>query len=496
MKLFDKVVALCSRRGIIFPSHEIYGGTSGFYDWGPIGVLLRQNFIRELRKELIKGEGIFEVNTPLFAPQIVWKASGHLESFTDVLVDCSKCGQKFRADHLIEDITGITCEHLSAEEMKEILEREKIACPRCKGKLGKMRVFNLMFQTQVGPLKGDLAYAKPENAQGIFLAFKRIQRSMRAKLPFGIAQLDKCLRNEISPRDFVFRIREFTLLDLEFFVHPKKKDDVPKEKWNKVKGIKLKLLPAKEQKKKRPRIVTLSTEEAFKRKVIKTKWHAYWLAKVWNFLIRVGVDPKKLRFRQQLREERAFYSIDTWDAEARFSFGWKEIFGCADRGDYDLRQHMKFSGEDLSYYDEGEKKKIVPHVIEPSMGIERPIHAILEHCYREDKERIWLQLPSLMVPYQVGVFPLVAKDNLPVKARKVYELLKEKFELIYDQDGSIGRRYRRIDEIGVPFGVTIDYQTLKDQTVTIRDRDTMKQIRVKIKELIQVLEKLLGGKLA
>ena len=488
--LMDEVVAVCKRRGIIQPSLDIYGGSAGFFDYGPLGARMRNNIISMMRGHFIDDEDCYEVNTPVVFPKKIWEASGHIESFTDPLVHCKKCGTQFRADHLIEDKLKKSAESMEIKEMNKHIS--KIDCLKCKGKLTDVRVFQLMFKTSIGSIQDEKseAYLRPENAQGVFLMFKSVQKAMRVKLPFGIAQIGKCFRNEISPRNFVFRVREFTLMDLEFFVHPKRKDDVPAARWNKIKNTKATFLTIGEQKKKNPKTHTMTFDSASKRKIFNSKWHAYWLAKIWQFLEMTGADPKRLRLRQQMPDERSHYSADTWDCEAEYSFGWKEVIGCADRGNYDLSRHMKYSKQDLTYFDEETRERVLPHVIEPSPGIDRILYLSLEHGYIKEKERELFRLPAKIAPFVTGVFPLVNKQGMPKLAKKVYNDLKKLgFRAFYDESGSIGKRYRRMDEIGTPFCVTIDGKTLKDNTITLRHRDSMKQQRVKIEELGELLHK-------
>lgn len=490
--LMDEIVAICKRRGIIQPSVDIYGGSTGFFDYGPLGTKIKNNVIELLREYFIESENGHEIDSPIVLPRKVWEASGHLEDFNDPLVDCIKCKSQFRADHLIEEHLKKNVEGMNVKDMNSHIK--KIACPKCKGKLDNVRVFQLMFQTNIGPIQDERseAYLRPENAQGVFLMFKSVQKTMRAKLPFGIAQIGKCFRNEISPRNFVFRVREFTLMDLEFFVHPKMKDDVPASKWNRVKSTKAVFLTAKAQGNKNPKMVSMTFESAWKKKMFNSKWHAYWLAKIWKFLEMIGADPKRLRLRQQLADEKAHYSADTWDCEAEYSFGWKEVIGCADRGDYDLRRHMEHSGNDMYYFDEANHEKVLPHVIEPSPGIDRIIYLALEHGYRKEKEREVFSIVPEIAPIKAAVFPLIKKQGMPNIANRIFqELGKSGIATFYDEAGSIGRRYRRMDEIGTPFCVTIDGQTLKDKTVTLRYRDSMKQQRMKIDKLVEFLNKKL-----
>ncbi|NVM55425.1 MAG: glycine--tRNA ligase [Candidatus Helarchaeota archaeon] len=493
--LSEKLVALCAKRGIIFPSAEIYGGVAGFYDYGPVGVTLK-NRIREFwRSEfIIKRENIHEIETPIILPRIVWDASGHLEGFTDVLVECKKCHLQFRADHLIQDTLHLVTDGKSFEELTEILAKNEIKCPNCKGELASTQKFNLMFKTHVGAAKKseNEAFLRPETAQAMFLDFRRIQQSMRASLPFGIAQIGRSYRNEISPRNFLFRLREFEHLEIEFFVHPEKKNDVPEELWKKVQDLEVLVLSIPLQENEESPI-TLKVTELIDQAIFSCKWLLYWTLFSYDWLLRVGLDPKKLRIRQHMLKERAHYAADCWDIEFQYSFGWKELQGIADRTDYDLKKHSQLSKKDLNIHLTEENVKVVPHVIEPSFGLERIIQALLESTYTEETERTLFRFNSYIAPFQIAVFPLMSNRNeLLEKAQEISTRLKEhNFLILYDAKSSIGRRYRRVDEIGVPFAVTIDFQTLEDNTVTIRNRDSMEQERYNIGELPEIFQRRL-----
>ncbi len=485
--LSDKLVALCAKRGVIFPSAEIYGGVAGFYDYGPVGVTLK-NRIREFwRSEfIIKMENIYEIESAIILPRIVWEASGHVESFTDVLVECKKCHTRFRADHLIQDTLEIVTDGKTIEELAEIIETNNIRCPNCKGELTSASKFNLMFKTFIGATEKseNEAYLRPETAQAIFLDFRRIQQAMRASLPFGIAQIGRSYRNEISPRNFLFRLREFEHMEIEFFVHPAQKDAVPEDLWEKVKDLEVSILSIPLQEKEAPAERYKATD-LFKQGIFSCKWLLYWTLISYDWLVRVGIDPTRMRIRQHMLNERAHYAADCWDIEFKYSFGWKELQGIADRTDYDLKRHAKYSGKNLNIHLTDENVKIVPHVIEPSSGLERIIQALLESTYIEEPERALFKFNPYIAPFQIAVFPLLRRDNLISIARNICDILRgENFLILYDEKGSIGRRYRRVDEIGVPFAITIDHQTLEDNTVTIRARDSMQQERYAIQELI------------
>ena len=447
---FEKIVNLAKRRGFVFPSAEIYGGFSGFYDYGPVGIEIVNNIKREWWKSMVyENSNILGIGGAIITHPKVWEASGHALQFVDYLVKCKKCGQSFRADHLVEDILKKNVKP-DKKEIEEIIREINLRCPKCKGELGEVKEFNLMFKIKVGPEGGQISYLRPETAQLIYINFKNILDTGRQKIPFGIAQIGKVFRNEISPRDFLFRMREFEQMEMQYFV---KKEDAEKffEKWK---------------------------SERF------------------NWYLKLGIKRENLRFREHGKEELAHYAKKAVDIEYRFPFGWKEIEGIHNRGDFDLSRHEKFSGQELKYFDEETKERYVPWIIETSAGVDRVFLAFFIDAYSEEEvnneKRVVLRLHPKIAPYKVAVFPLLNKDGLPEKALEVYEILKKEFHCFYDSKGSIGRRYRRMDEIGTPFCVTIDHETLEDDTVTIRDRDTMKQIRVKIESLVENLRKLIN----
>lgn len=436
MKDFEKIIRICKQRGFVYPAMEIYGGLRGFYDYGPLGCLLR-NKIRKLwlEKLVFAEKNIYLIESSIIGSRIIYEASGHLERFHDPLVECKKCHNRFRADHLIKGKYG---------EIK--LKDNKPLCPLCQGELTEERTFNLMFKTYVGPVEelASEAYLRPETAQGMFINFKNVLQSTRAKLPFGIAQIGKSFRNEITPQNFLFRTREFEQMEIEFFVKPKEAN----------------------------------------------KWFEYWVEKSLSFYQQLGFKNENLRKKVIPKEELAHYSKANVDIEYHFPWGFDELEGIANRGDYDLKRHSKFSGQDLSYFDEETKEKIIPYVIEPSFGLDRIFLAALIEFYDEDEidkeKRVVFRFPPYLAPVEIAVFALLTnKKQLVNKTREVYQLLKEnKFSVTIDESGSIGRRYRRQDEIGTPYCITIDFQTLTDQTVTIRDRDSTQQIRVSINELV------------
>jgi len=430
----DEIVALCKRRGFIFPSSEIYGGLGSTYDYGHYGVLLRNNVKNEWWRAMVgERDDIVALDSAILQHPRVWEASGHLAGFTDPLADCRTCKQRFRAD----DLENASCPQKPSKRPGE--------GPDCD--LTDARDFNLMFETHVGPVKdtASVAYLRPETAQGIFINFKNVLQFSRRKPPFGIAQIGKSFRNEITPGNFVFRTREFEQMEMEFFVPP---------------------------------------EEA-------EEWHKRWLEERLNWYVELGIRPDHLRLRAHPPEELSHYSSATSDVEYLFPMGWSELEGIANRGDFDLTQHAKFSGEKLEYFDQSTGERYVPHVIEPAAGVDRAALAFIVDAYDteevEGRERTVLRLQPRLAPVKAAVLPLVSKAGMPEKAREVYEQLRRRVPAEYDEGGSIGKRYRRQDEIGTPWGVTVDGQTMEDDTVTLRDRDSLEQARVPIEGLADEL---------
>ncbi len=448
--LMDKIVSLSKRRGFIFPGSEIYGGLANTYDYGPVGAELLRN-IRNLWWDnfVHKKTDIVGIDASLISHQEVWKASGHATGFADALVDCKNCKLRMRADHLIEDSTKENSEGLNEEKLSEIIRDRRIACPNC-GKFNwtEVRKFNLLFPVNLGIIEGDqsLAYLRGETAQGMFINFKNVVDSTRVKLPFGIAQLGKSFRNEITPGNSVFRTLEFEQGEIEYFFDPEVSD------W----------------------------QELFE------NWKKQMFAFVTETL---GVSKDKLKWREHDDKERSFYSKRTVDLEYEFPFGFKELWGLAYRTDYDLKQHSKFSKQDLSITDPQSGKKIAPHVIEPAVGINRLLLTVLCDAYSEIEGRVVLKLSPKIAPYKAAVFPLLAnKPELVEKAKKVYEDLRKNFPTYWDDRGNIGKRYLYQDEIGTPYCLTIDFQTLQDVTITVRDRDTAKQERISIDSVSEFIQ--------
>jgi glycyl-tRNA synthetase len=435
----EKIVALCKRRGLIFAASEIYGGIANTYDYGHYGVLLKRNVIDAWWQAMIGDrQDIVALDSAIIQHPRTWEASGHLEGFTDPLVDCKTCGQRFRADHLQE----LPCGRKPSKHPGET--------PECD--LTEARQFNLMFETTIGPVKdaGSTVYLRPETAQGIFLDFKTVLGFARRKPPFGIAQVGKSFRNEITPGNFIFRTLEFEQMEMEFFVPPAEAE----------------------------------------------QWHEHWLKERMDWYVRLGIRADHLRLRAHDADELSHYSSATSDVEYLYPIGWSELEGIANRGDFDLTQHAKFSGEKLEYFDTASGERYVPHVIEPAAGVGRTVLAALCDAYDEDDvgggHRTVLRLNPRLAPIKVAVLPVVSKDGLPERAQEVFDLLRGQMQTEYDEGGSIGKRYRRQDEIGTPWGVTIDHQTLEDDTVTLRDRDTLEQERIAISELPAVI----GARLA
>ena len=429
--LMEKIVSLCKRRGFVFPSSEIYGGIGGFWDFGPLGVELKNNIKSWWWKTMVQTrDEVVGLDTTIIHNPKVWEASGHTLSFTDPLRECKDCHLRFRADYLKDD-----------------------KCIKCGGKLTEVKQFNLMFETYVGSAKetANKAYLRPETCQGIFINFSNVVDTMQPKLPFGIAQIGKGFRNEITLGNFIFRDREFDMMELEYFVKPGEDE----------------------------------------------KQFDYWLKERMNWYLDLGFKKENLRFYEHPKNSLAHYSKRTVDIEYKYPFGWAELEGVANRTDFDLKNHAKSSGKDLHFQDE-KGEKFFPYVIEPSVGVERIVLALLSESYREEKDkegiRVVLSLNPKVAPVKVAVFPLLPnKPELVKVAKKIYEDLKNCFNVAWDDRGNIGKRYYSQDEIGTFLGCTIDFQTLTDQTVTLRNRDTMKQIRIKASELKEAIQKIIEG---
>ncbi|MCR4285054.1 MAG: glycine--tRNA ligase [archaeon] len=467
----DELANFCKRKGFVYPSGDLYGGLAGFWDYGPVGSELKKNIKDAWWNFHVHGrEDIVGIDGSIITNPQVWEASGHVGNFVDVEVYNKKTKEKKKVDkHELKDL-GPEWEN--------------------KGE------FNPMFTTEVGPVKEDStkAYLRPETAQLIFADFKAVQENARLKLPFGIAQIGKAFRNEIAPRNFLFRSREFEQMEIEYFIDPEKKEECP---WVKeVENFEINILSAEMQKnKEEPK--RMKIKEALSKKIIMLPWHAYWLATEVKWFLDLGANPNNFRIRQHEKEEKSHYATDTWDVEYKFPFGWKELQGIADRGTFDLDQHEKHSKKDLKIMDEQSGKKILPMVVaEPSLGVERAFLVFLFDAYSIDnKEQIILRLNPKLAPVKAAILPLVKKDVKLVKiARSIYEDLRKEWNIAYDESGSIGRRYARNDEIGTPFCITVDEESTKKEDVTIRFRDTGEQKRIKISKLKETLRDLISGK--
>jgi glycyl-tRNA synthetase len=496
---YEIISELAKRRGYFWPSYEIYGGVSGFLTFGPLGALLKRRIEDKFRSFYIRPLGILEIETSVIMPGDVLEASGHVESFKEPTVECVKCQRKFRADHLLQEfgeMTDTETEKLTLQDIMDELKNRDIRCPECGGNFSKAEQFMTMFTTTIGPYSDAVGYGRPEAAQGIFVEFKRIFESARERLPLGVVQIGHALRNEVSPRQGPVRLREFTIIDVEFFVDPENRKC---DRLHEVENEELRLITAENKLKDVTDPITVTVKEALTKGIIKEEWQAYFMALAKNFLVELGVPEEQQRFIEKLEWERAHYSVQGFDQEVYLDrWGWTEVSGHNYRTDYDLSRHMKASGVDLTAFKEAENggKRFIPHVIEPSFGLDRLAYVALEYAYTKKKKRTLLSLSRDIAPIQASVFPLVSKDGLPEKAKEVYQMLiNEGFAVEWDESGSIGRRYARADEAGTPLGITIDYRTLEDGTVTLRDRDTWRQVRSEIDNLSQLLHAYFRHKL-
>jgi glycyl-tRNA synthetase len=566
---FTIINELARRRGFFWQSYEIYGGAAGFATYGPLGAKLKQNIERKLRELFVNRLEILEMESPVITPGKVFEASGHIDHFKEPMVECLKCKKRFRADHLLEEFAKIgesEAEKMSLNELKAAMKKHDIRCPECGGAFGEPKLFLTMFKTTIGPYSEAVAYGRPEAAQGIFVEFKRLYEMAREKLPFGVLQMGHALRNEISPRQGLIRLREFTIIDLEFFFDP---EEPSCRLLKDVENEKLRLVLAENKLQGSDEITEVTVKEALEKGYIKAEWQAVFMAYAKKLLTDLGVPAERQRFIEKLPWERAHYSLQSFDQQVYVErWGWVEVSGHAYRTDYDLKRHMEFSGEDMRVYKEYEKpiereqliikpimsklgpafkteaakvaemlsktdpeeveasigkngfyklgkykllpehieiehqkvvergRRFVPHVVEPSFGSDRLVYVALEYAYSVKNDRAILSFPRDIAPLQVGVYPLVSKDGLPVKALELNKLLvDEGFVTEYDEAGSIGRRYARADEIGIPLGITVDYETLDDNTVTVRDRDSWKQVRSPISDLPMLLHKYFKWKI-
>jgi len=472
----DELANFCKRKGFIYPSADIYGGLAGFWDYGPIGSELKNNIKAQWWKHHVHGrEDIVGIDGAIITNPKVWEASGHVENFTDIAVVCKKCKNKFKVDE--SELKGAVCD-------------------KCGGQVESKGKFVPMFTTQVGPIKEDstLAYLRPETAQLIFTNFKLVQDNARLKLPFGIAQIGKAFRNEIAPRNFIFRVRELEQMEIEYFIDPDKKDECPYE----IEDIEIKVLSANMQEKNEEPVI-MKIKTALKNKIIQLPWHAYWLSSSLNWFKSLGANMENFRIRQHTKDEKSHYSTDTWDLEYKFPFGWKELQGIADRGTYDLSAHQEKSGKSMEIMDDASGKKVLPMVVaEPSFGVERAFLVFMNEAYAEkEKDNVVLRLNPKLAPIKAAIFPLVKKDKKLVQiAKDIYKNLREEWNILYDESGSVGRRYARNDEIGTPFCITVDGDSEKKKDVTIRNRDNGEQKRIKIENLKDTLKKLISGEIS
>lgn len=564
MDNYEKITELGRRRGFMWPAFELYGGAAGFYDYGPLGATLKRRIEDTWRQFFVIQEGFAEIEAPTIGVEGIFQASGHLSGFSDPLTGCKECKEVYRADHLIKHIIEVP-DALSNEEIYKVIQENEVACPECGGELSEVYEFNLMFKTMIGPGNKTQGYLRPETAQGMFINFPRLLRYFRDSLPFAAVQIGKSYRNEISPRQGVIRLREFTQAEAEIFIDPR---DKTHPKFDQVKDISMKFYSQAAQEKGEPEEMTFG--QAVERGIVAHQTLAYYVARTYQFLLAVGISPERLRFRQHKSDEMAHYAADCWDAEVLLDhLGWIEIVGVADRTDYDLKAHASQSKVNLTvfvHYDQpvkrsklvvkpdmkalgprfkgqakavadalkamsvedlkGDKIKvqvegvtveiepslvsyetvdeeirgeeIVPHVIEPSFGIDRIVYTVMDHSFYEDvvdsEPRSVLRFNSGVAPVEVAVLPLMDRDVLVKPAKEILDGLRSRgIRVDYDTSGSIGRRYRRNDEVGTPYCVTIDYETLEQGTVTIRDRDSMKQVKLNREQLFSVLEGLLAG---
>ncbi len=558
----NDLMSLCKRRGFIWPSFEIYGGVAGMYDYGPLGCSLRNNIV-DVWRSIYKGrEGFVEIDSETVNPREVFKASGHVDEFADLITYCQKCQAPFRADHLVKEFYD-NPDVLTPKQLEEAFVKHGVKCPECGGDLGPVEEFNLMFKTTIGPGSARVGYLRPETAQGIFVNFPNLYRYNREKMPLGVIQTGRGYRNEIAPRQGMIRMREFNMMEVELFVDPEDKDW---PRFPQIENETLDLLPNTGT-----GMVTVTVKEAVEKGIIANRVLAYFVYTTKQLLTALGIDPARLRFRQHEKDEMAHYAADCWDAEVLLSYGWIEITGIADRGCWDLSRHAEFSGTELTHFKrfdepremevekvrakhkalgpafkgkakaiaaameeaspsavkdgklkivvDGEEieltdeffeiakvnekvtgERVVPHVIEPSHGLDRIFYSVLEHAYSHDEKEDYtvLRLKPAVAPIKLGVFPLMEKDGLDDIARSIYEKVhSHRVEAYYDGSGTIGKRYARMDEVGTPWCITVDYDSLDNGaapgTVTIRDRDSTEQKRVKIEDVPRIVDDLLAG---
>ena len=567
---FTAINELARRRGFYWNSYEIYGGSGGFVAYGPLGTRLKQNIENKLRELFVKQTGILEMESSVITPGKVFEASGHVDHFKEPMVECVKCNKRFRADHLLEEyakITSVQAEKMTLDEVQAAIEKNGIVCPDCGGAFRAPQQFLTMFITTIGPYSGATGYGRPEAAQGIFVEFGRLYSAAREKLPFGVIQIGHALRNEISPRQGLIRLREFTICDLEFFFDPEEPCcHLLKEVENEV----LPIVLCEKREKNCEDVTNFTVREALDKKIIRSEWHAFFMAMAKKLLTEIGVPATKQRFIEKLPWEKAHYSSQSFDQEVFLDrYGWTEVSGHAYRTDFDLNCHMKASGADMRVFKEYEKpveteqlvvktvmakmgpafkkeagkvcellakvdpevvsaalkkdgfymadnykilpehvqivtqkavvrgRRFVPHVVEPSFGSDRLFYVALEYAYGIKEDRVLMSFPRSIAPTQIGIYPLMSKDGLDVKAQEMRkQLTQEGFSVEFDEAGSIGRRYARADEAGIPLGITVDYDSLSQGTVTVRDRDSWRQVRSKIDALPELLHRYFQGKIS
>ena len=566
---FTAINELARRRGFYWNSYEIYGGAGGFVAYGPLGTRLKQNIENKIRELFVKQTGILEMESSLITPGKVFEASGHVDHFKEPMVECVKCNKRFRADHLLEEFAKISsadAEKMTLDEVQAAIEKNGITCPDCGGGFRPPQQFLTMFITTIGPYTGATGYGRPEAAQGIFVEFGRLYSAAREKLPFGVIQIGHALRNEISPRQGLIRLREFTICDLEFFFDPQEPC------CHLLKDVESEVLPillGETRLKNSEQTINLTVREALDKKIVRSEWQAFFMAIAKKLLTEIGVPSEKQRFIEKLPWEKAHYSSQSFDQEVLLDrYGWTEVSGHAYRTDFDLTCHMKASGVDMRVFKEyptpveteqlivkpnmakmgpafkkdagkvsellskvdseavsaafkkdgfymaenfkvlpehvqvvtqkavERGRRFVPHVVEPSFGSDRLFYVALEYAYGIKDDRVVLGFPRSIAPTQVGVYPLMSKDGLAKKAKEIQkQLTQEGFSVEFDEAGSIGRRYARADEAGIQLGVTVDYDSLSQETVTIRDRDSWRQVRSNVKALPELLHRYFQGKI-
>lgn len=564
MSKADKVFSLAKRRGFFWPAYEIYGGVSGFYVWGPYGVLLKRKIMDLWRELFVYNHDFIEIDSPTISPYIVFEASGHVEGFKDVMVTCKSCGNKFRADTLLKEKGVEVEEGLKPEEYLNLIVKEGVKCPSCGGELGNPDYFTTMFKTTIGPYSDAVGFLRPETAQGMFVEFKRIYEVFRKKFPIGIAQIGRGYRNEISPRQGVIRLREFDMMEVEYFFDPENDDQFNLDEYM---DETMNILHEKLIREGGGDYETLTVKEILERGVVEHKSMLYFMVLAQRFLEMLGIPKSRQRFREKLEGERAHYARKVFDQEVLLDkWGWVEVSGHADRTNYDLSRHSKYSGEEITVerilrehktvyireaYPEPKKikevypdkvgmimkelskyspsqlyslldehgtvdiddikldksffrlvkeekrvtvEKFIPHVVEPSFGLDRIAYAVLEYSYMERGDRVILSLPAYIAPVEAAVYPLLDRDDLKsIAASIVRDLEMAGFRVFYDYGDSIGRLYARGDEIGIPVAFTVDLRSLNDDTVTVRDRDSWRQYRININRVVEFVERLVEG---